>query len=370
MSDRIIAVVFLLLATLHLSAAGEKSHKISADTTDTGFRLGISGHPLSAVAYNANSSTVRGINYDTQIRMLKDMRLTVYRMDVYTNPAGKSRNHTMFLEMLAKCRENGITVLPMIYDRCRYDAAPRDAYQEGFTQMAGFARLYGKYLSYFELGNEMELFDKLRVSGDGRSEKNYDMQRVIRAEQYIKGMEEGLKSVMPDAKSMVNTAGFLPVFWMDRMFAAAPTIDICAWHVYPEMLPLYKSRFGIENIHAYLYDRYKRPIWYTETNSRARKDLTAAQNEERSYKWRKAFTSGCLADPNVKAVIYHELLDNPERGGLEHANYEEEHFGFVKFNGYPGKDDKAAFKAWKAMPDRYQNWSYRKAALDLIEFTD
>lgn len=330
--------------------------------------LGISGHPLNTFAYNANPVTNPGVSYDTQVAMLKEMGLRIYRMDVLTKPSGESVNHSKFLDILGKCRRQGITVLPMVYDRCRYEGTPEEAYAEGFRQMAGFAKLYGYYLEYVELGNEIELFDKLRKrkTGPGTHESHYYMERVLIAEQYIRGMEDGLKSVLPAVKSMVNTAGYLPVFWMDRMFAAAPTIDICAWHIYSEMPPYYEKNFGITNIHEYLFERYGRPIWYTETNARARADKTQEQNEERSYKWRRSFTASCMANPNVKAIVYHELLDNPEKGGLKKPNYEEEHFGFVKFDGYPGKKDADAYLAWKADPDRYQKWSYKKNALDLI----
>lgn len=365
MLKKLISVVFLLSLAILVSTGWKQKGTILPESDAGILKIGISGHTLNAVAYNANSSTNPGVSYDTQIRMLKDMGLTIYRMDVFTNSSGKSVNHAKFIEILTKCRASGITVLPMIYDRCRYNGSPEDAYKEAFLQMSGFAKLYGQYLTYFELGNEMELFDKLHTSGDGRSENNYDMERVVRAEQYIRGMEDGLKSILPRALSMVNT-GFLSIFWMDRMFTAAPTIDICAWHVYSEMPPLYKSKYGISNIHEYLFDRYKRPIWYTETNARSKKHLTSGQNEERSYKWRRSFTAECMADPNVKAVVYHELLDNPERGGFKRQDFEHEHYGYVKFEGYPGKDDEAAYNTWKANPDKYKNWSYKKPALDLI----
>lgn len=361
-------LLFMLLIQVGLDAAVVPDRGIaSLPGRESRLILGISGHPLSSAAYNANSATVAGVSYDVQIDMLKSMGLEIYRVDVYTNASGRSRNHDKFVALLEKCRDQGISVLPMIYDRCRYTGSPMAAYEEGFAQMAGFARLYGAYLTHFELGNEMELFDKLRVSGDGRREENYDPERIAVAAQYIRGMEEGLKSVKPQAKSMVNTAGYLPVFWMDKMMEAAPSIDICAWHVYPEMPPLYRLRFGIGNIHDYLYNRYRRPIWYTETNSRARADLSEAENAERSSRWSKAFREDCMESVYVEAVIYHELLDNPERGGVKNRNYEEEHFGFVRFEDYPGKKDEAAYQAWASRPDRYQRWAFRKAALDLIQ---
>lgn len=344
---------------------------ISGDTSQTDMLLGISGHPLNTIAYNANSSTNPGVDYDTQVAMLKEMGMDIYRIDVYTNPSGKARNHDKFVRIVEKCIANDIRVLPMIYDRCRYDGSPEEAYREAYRQMSGFAQIYGKYFEYFELGNEMELFDGLRKRGvgNGSSPASYHMERVEIAEQYISGMEAGLKSVMPEAKSMVNAAGYFPIFWMDRMFAAAPSIDICAWHIYSEMPPSYKSKLGIENIHDYLFERYKRPIWYTETNARVSEHLSQEENDERAYEWRRDFTAESLASKHVEAVIYHELLDNPERKGFANKNFGEEHLGFVRFNGYPGKSDKSAYDAWRSDPERYQNWSYKKPAVDLIKLS-
>ncbi|WP_343704524.1 CARDB domain-containing protein [Chitinophaga sp.] len=327
-------------------------------------KVGINGHPLNTYAYNASSSTVAGVSYTTQAAMIEQLGMGWYRIDVSTQPDGQAVNHAKLLDIIAKCSAKNIKILPMVYDRCRYDGTPQEAYDEAFAQMAGFAALYGQYFDHFELGNEWELFDHLLSNGDGRVQSNYDMARVLIAEQYVKGMEEGLKSVLPNAKSMVNTAGYFPIFWMDRMLAAAPTINICAWHLYSEMPSAYQGNLGISNIHQYLFNRYQRPIWYTETNARSKETLTQQQNEDRSNDWRIRLTSEVQAEPSVEAIIFHELLDQPERAGS--ANYEEENFGFVKFNGYPGKTDSVAFNAWKADPNRYQNWSYKKQALDSV----
>lgn len=328
--------------------------------------LGINGHPLNTYAYNASSSTVAGVNYETQATMIQQMGMSWYRVDVSTNASGQAVNHAKMLDLIAKCAAKNIKVLPMIYDRCDYTGTPEEAYNEAFTQMAGFATLYGQYFTHFELGNEWELFDKLKKpTGDGRLESHYDTARVARAEQYVKGMEAGLKSVLPNAKSMVNTCGYFPTYWMDKMLAAAPTINICAWHLYADMPGAMLKNLGISNIHQYLYNRYQRPIWYTETNSRSKDTMSQERNEDRSNDWRIRITSEVQTEPYVEALLFHELLDQPERSSG--YNYEEENFGFVKFVGYPGKTDMTAFNAWKADPNRYQNWAYKKQAIDSVK---
>ncbi|MEO6522921.1 MAG: CARDB domain-containing protein [Mucilaginibacter sp.] len=363
-----------------LAAAGCKKAQAPADeaqqanktpvanlqTLSTGLIVGINGHPLNTVAYNANSSTIAGVDYTTQSAMVKAMNMTYYRVDVATDANGKATNEAKLLDIIAKCQVNNIKVLPMIYDRCNYSGTTTSNYNAAYTQMAGFATLYGQYFDYFELGNEWELFDDLLLSGTGQSQSNYDMPKVLLAEQYVKGMENGLKSVLPSKQSIVNTAGYLPTFWMDRMYAAAPSINICGWHLYADMPPAYLANLGISNIHQYLWNRYHRPIWYTESGYRFKTTYTQQQNEDASNTWRTTLTQDATADPNVKAIIFYELLDEPERSGFSPYNFQEENFGWVKFNGYPGKTNQTTWNTWKADPNRYQNWSYKTPAAELV----
>lgn len=363
------ALISLLAFACHKQLPKETLQNEQSTMSPLGVRsdliVGINGHPLNTLAYNASSSTVAGISYETQATMIQQMGMSYYRVDVSTNAAGQAVNHAKMLDIIAKCAAKNIKILPMIYDRCRYAGTPTEAYNEAFTQMAGFATLYGQYFDYYELGNEWELFDDLLTSGDGRVENNYDTARVAIAEQYVRGMEAGLKSVLPNAQSMVNTAGYFPIYWMDRMFAAAPTINICAWHLYAEMPGVYQRNLGVTNIHQYLYDRYERPIWYTETNARGVDTFTQERNEDRSNDWRIRLTDEVSTEPNVKALIFHELLDQPERASV--YNYEEENFGFVKYVGYPGKTDMTAYALWQADPNRYQTWVYKKQAIDSVK---
>lgn len=355
--------------------------QLSAETADTatdkgslktnvstGLIVGINGHPLNTIEYNANGSTIAAINYQTQANMVKAMGMSYYRIDVSTSADGTAANEAKMLDIVAKCAANNIKVLPMIYDRCNYTASGTTNYNNAFAQMAGFATKYGQYFDYFELGNEWELFDDFYVTKpaphQGKDSTDYIMAKVRSAEQYVKGMEAGLKSVLPNKKTMVNTAGFLPTFWMDRMLAAAPTINILGWHWYADM----PGAVGApQSIHDFLWNRYHKPIWYTETGYKSKKSNTQQQNEDGSNNWRITFTNEALANPHVEAIIFFQLLDLPERThSTTSYSYAEETLGWVKFNGYPGKDDPAAYNAWLADPNRYQNWSYKKPAAELV----
>jgi hypothetical protein len=383
----ILSLKSMLVLISLLAVAGCKKNQLPADsssaiatvpnanlkTQSTPLITGINGHPFNTVAYNANSSTIAGVDYTTQANMVKAMGMTYYRVDVATDANGKATNETKLLDLIAKCQVNNIKVLPMIYDRCNYSGTTTSNYNAAYTQMAGFATLYGQYFDYFELGNEWELFDDLLLRApnlppnfhNGRDSTDYDLPRVNLAAQYVKGMEAGLKSVLPSKQSIVNTAGFFPTYWMDRMYAAAPTINVCGWHLYADM-PAGYVNLGVTNIHQYLYNRYHRPIWYTESGYRFKTTLTQQANEDASNDWRNTLTTQATADPNVKAIIFYELLDEPERSGFSPYNFQEENFGWVKFNNYPGKTDQSAWNAWKANPARYQDWSYKRPAAELV----
>ncbi|MDB5119663.1 MAG: hypothetical protein JWN56_881 [Sphingobacteriales bacterium] len=350
---------------------GTSGKQTSHILVNPGLIMGINGHPLNTYEYNANSSTIAGVDYTTQANMVKAMGMTYYRIDISTKDDGTANNEAKMLDVIAKCQANNIKVLPMIGDKTDFALTQTENYNKAFTQMAGFATKYGQYFDYFELGNEWELFRSLYVTKpaphQGQDSTDYNMSKVRIAEQYVKGMEAGLKSVWPNKQSMVNTAGYFPTFWMDRMLAAAPTINICGWHLYASMPAALQSNLGVSNIHQYLYNRYHRPIWYTESGYKASIAKTQQENEDASDAWRVTLTSQATADPNVKAIIFYELLDRPQRtDGTTGYDYGEENYGWVKFNNYPGKTDPVAWNAWKANPDRYQDWSYKKPAAELV----
>ena len=78
-------------------------------------------------------------------------------------------------------------------------------------------------------------------------------------------------------------------------------------------------------------------------------------------------TNEANAHPYVQGVMFFQLLDRPERTtSTTNYNYGEETYGWVKFNNYPGKNDPAAYNTWRANPSRYQDWSYKKPAAELV----
>jgi len=278
------------------------------------FIFGINGHPVNTIPYNGNSSMVRGVTIDRQIELMLELGVQWYRIDVQTHDNGQATSHQAFLSVISKCSAAGIKVLPCFYDRSETFQSSHDlngAYRHGFNKMAGVAERYGHLFSHCELGNEWELFRNLLVRGElGTRADHYNLTRLAICREYAKGMEEGLKSVRPDIKTIFNTAGFYPTYWAHEVFNAAPTIDICGWHWYDEMPNAARHRFGWEDVLPELYKEFGRPIWITESNSRWVSSHSEEKNNQEQVKWFNRFFRDCLEFPQCEAYFIHELLNN------------------------------------------------------------
>ncbi len=336
----------LVLPTAPVAAA--------ADTTPaaTPLRFGINGHPYNTEAYNANSSTYPGISYATQVSMITAMGMTMYRTDIKTTSSGLAENHQKLLDLQGRLATAGITGLPVIYDNYSSSLTEDQNYQLGLDLGVGFANNYGHLFTHYSLGNEWELSRSLLLRDTeqnrylGTVESHYDLLKVVRAAQWIKGANDGIKSVRPTAKTSVPIAGWFPSWWQQQLVGNVD-LDFIDWHWYQEMQGLFPGlNLGTTNVLDYLWDRFGLPIWITESNYRS-KDAPQSQqeNELRQVNWYNEWYPLCVAHPHCEALVWHELLDQPRSNN---PAYEERTFGVVKF---PNLD--------LADPD-YSDWTYKK----------
>lgn len=278
------------------------------------FIFGINGHPVNTIPYNGNSSVVIGVTAQQQVDLMVELGVQWYRIDVQTNEVGFAQSDAAFRSVINRCKQVGIQVLPVFYDSSELFQATGDvegAYQHGFRKMEGVAKNYGDLLTHCELGNEWELFrNLLNKTGPGTLPEHYNLERLAVCKAYVKGMEEGLKSVCRHIKSMVNTAGFYPIYWAHQVFEAAPSIDICAWHWYNEMPNAAKATFGWEDVLPEIYREFGRPIWITESNSRWNSSKPEDVNNQEQVEWFNKFFKDCLEFPQCEAYFVHELLNN------------------------------------------------------------
>ncbi|RIQ21461.1 hypothetical protein [Jiangella rhizosphaerae] len=303
--------------------------------------LGVNGHP-----YNNDSYTpANGVPYETQVAMLTELGMGIYRTDLGVDASGRSPVHNSVLRMMGLLGDAGIACMPMLGDNCDPALSNQQNYDRGFAKAAGFATLYGQYFTHLNLGNEWELNDGFKT-GIGNSAGHYDLTMAERSMNWIKGAHAGIKSVRPAAQTSVAVAGWYPTWWQDYLLENVD-LDFVDWHWYADM-ERNKSDIDVDNIFDELWTRYGLPIWVSETNDIPNWDRGEPENQQAQVNWYQTFRTMCLEHPHVEALIWYELLNQPHRNVAVESEYIQANFGMVAFPGFD-----------PANPD-YTGWSYKK----------
>lgn len=312
---------------------------------------GVNGHPLATERYDANAFT--GVTRSDQVAMLKELGLTWYRIDI--NPAANGIYNGAFKwegsgGILPLCKAAGINVLPMIYDNIDFAETATNTinYDLGYATGYGFAQAYGSNFTHYELANELELFKKypaghiyegqsrLKKAGgqtnSGQTISDFKLREVEWAAYWIKGANDGVKAAhlalgYPRPKTMTNTAGFLQTALMDKYLEICPDLDIVGDHFYSDQISAFfdSSKNGqaqFEEIRTkgkpkFLYDRWQKPIWFTEANANFYNPAsggTEESNQLKQVKFLKDFFISAQDVPGVEAIIWHELLNDSGNG--------------------------------------------------------
>ncbi|SDS46532.1 glycosyl hydrolase [Jiangella sp. DSM 45060] len=303
--------------------------------------LGVNGHPYNNDAY----TPANGVPYETQVAMLSALGMGIYRTDIGTDASGRAPVHNSVLRMMGLLGDAGIACMPMLGDNCDPALTNQQNYDRGFAKAAGFATHYGPYFTHVNLGNEWELNDGFKT-GTGASSGHYDLTMAERSMHWIRGANDGLKSVKPAAKTSIAAAGWYPVWWQGYVLENVG-LDFVDWHWYADM-ERNKSEIGVDNIFDDLWTRYGLPIWVSETNDRPNRNRGDLENQQLQVNWHQKIHQLCLEHPRVEAVIWYELLTQPQRDTTVPAEYVEANYGMVAFPGFD-----------RANPD-YTGWSYRK----------
>lgn len=274
-----------------------------------GFNFGVAGTALGSPAYYA-------VPYTTQMNMLKRMGMSVYKFQVRTMSDGRSTVPYKFDPFVKAAKEAGITLLPMLYHRTlSFSVSNSESYQRGKKLGRNFAMQYKDIFTYYELGNELSL--KCIIPGKaGKSRFSYDQKKFKTIAAYLKGMNDGVKSADPDAKTMINS-GWLHYAYLLMLEDHGIDFDIIAYHWYSEMDGAAED-FGIYDILDKLSSKFRKPIWFTEIGQRYKKVYDI---EKRQYKFINSFVTRCRNHPQVKAAIIFELFDQPAKSGLWESNY-------------------------------------------------
>ncbi|TWR30909.1 hypothetical protein FPZ43_00045 [Mucilaginibacter pallidiroseus] len=304
-------------------AVGSIQNLLSGSALQTG----VVGHPFGSEPY-------QNVSAATQIKLIKGMGMNWYRIGALVTSSGTVTVPHLFDPLLEAAAAGSVNILPMIYLRTMdFNDSQAESYKKGKTLGANFAAKYGKYFTYYNLGNDLEL-DLLLPKTTGRSQDHYDRAKFNVTAAYLKGMDDGIKSKDPGAKTMIG-AGWLHYAFLRMLDWYGVNYDVVAYQWYSDMennAP--KSPNNIPDITLKLSSLFpNKPIWFTEFNYRYKSSLTAAQNEAAQKEFIANFLVKCKRNPQVKVAIAYELFDEPVK------SWQESNYGLMKWT--------TPFKVWK-----------------------
>ena len=313
---------YIVMATLRDST-------VTPPIVDNSFKLGINGHSLGLETY-------RSVPVAQQIAMLKKMGMNFYRQDILYRSDGtiSTASPSDFKNLWKAANAAGVQILPVLYTKTLdWNKSESDNYTAGKLAGHNFAVKNSQYFKYYELGNELD--KQTLISGNGDFLNDYNVNNVYTTAAYLKGMDEGIKSIQPNAKTMIN-AGWKHFAFLKAMEAYGVNFDIIAYHWYSDMEGASARNFP--DITQKLSSMFTKPIWFTEVGQRFK---NVDNIDQLQSNFTTAFINKCKANPQVKALLLYELMDEPGRDDRE------AHFGFVQ---------------WLTP---YTNWSYKTVAQTL-----
>jgi len=279
---------------------------------------GVNGHPDNQVQYSGN--------IDAQLDLMQELGMTQYRVDMGATRFGElvGDNLTKFNELMTKCQQRGITVLPVLINKEYQDSnyTRDDAYYIGAILGNGFASRYGSYFDVYEVGNEEDTYTlhynvvngkKLYYSGENLSD--YIDPNFEKVYYFYNGIIQGIKAADPTAKCIINAQSSHFVF-LQLLSMHNVQYDIIGWHWYDDVPD--KFSLTLDKLATYNKD-----VWFTEFNSRANKTMeTFSQTSDFVYNYLNIMETKSF----IKKVFPYELFN--EDGAFE----EEKFYGLTYWN--------------------------------------
>ncbi|NCD72401.1 glycosyl hydrolase [Mucilaginibacter agri] len=279
--------------------------------------FGINGHSLGSDPYLE-------VGIDQQVALLKQMGMTYYRQDINFKTDGSMSSLNSFIPIYNATKAAGISILPMVYTTTLdYNQSESANYAAGHLKGAAVASKNSQYFKYYELGNELD--NKAIVSGNGDKTTDYNLSKFKVIAAYLKGMDDGIKSVQPTAQTMID-ASWLHFAYMQMLIDYGVKFDIVAWHWYSEMEKVApKNPLKVTDITVKLSSLFSKPIWFTEVGQRY---SNVADIEQQQNDFITSFYKKAKANPRVGALLLYELFDEPQKS----ANQLEANYGLIKWN--------------------------------------
>lgn len=285
-------------------------------TTNSNLILGITGQPLSVAPYFTISAA-------EQIGLLKKMGMSIYRFGVESRIDNGSITVPYLYTPLKKAADTaGITLLPMLKARTlNFNVNESASYRWGRALAAKFASRYKDDFTYYQIGNELDNICIL-PGRDGTKVSHYHKEKFKIIAAYLKGMNDGIKAMDKDAKTIIN-AGWMHYQYLLMLQDYGISFDIIGYQWYSEMDLMAEWFYNIPDITKFLSSKFSKPIWITEFN--LRNSFGSPLDEFAQQLFITSFINKCRNNPQVQAAVIYELFDQPQR----YPN--EAHYGIFKW---------------------------------------
>jgi hypothetical protein len=296
----------------------------SAPTAATRFVWGVSGHPFGQDSYRPS----RGLSIAEQIALVRELGARWYRVD-WDQKSVEPGQHDYDM-LVNEAQKKKVRLLPILFASFAPDATDAQVEEAAFRYGRAMARRYRGRVTHWELSNERDIDTMIRQgektrdgqewtggAPDGDKPEHYEESRYKKVKAQILGLSRGVKEGDPNAKTMVDTAGWLHYGFFERLVNEDKVpFDILAWHWYSEMGDPTRVR-GTINVIEKLRS-FGKPIWITEINRRGGSQNSSedAQAQYLSEAARQARDTW-----GVAGFFAYELLDEPYFGNDNPESY-------------------------------------------------
>lgn len=293
LSVRVFVSCFLLVFSSNLYGQADDQH----------FAWGVNGHPLTQEAYKYSTM-------NEQIRILRDLGVNYYRIDVPINGEGKARNEPYFQELLRRLKSAGIKPMLAIFPSGVKSQDPDSAsvYSEYFLLGRKFIKRYGSDLVVVEVGNEWDLkLMKKDPKNDGRKASHYQSDLIAKQMWLLQGIIDGMKEEKPSLKVSMSLT-WVHWYYLDILKQYRINYDIIGYHWYSNMGNITNVVAPYGDFLPKIAERYGKEVWITEFN-------TYRGNRRTSFAKQNEYVESSLADiikhKVIKGFFIYELFDQP-----------------------------------------------------------
>lgn len=389
-----LTIILILLVTFN--------HAYSQRTTP--MIWGINGHPFTQAAYWGDHFYTESdyiIGLKRQIDKVKELGMSYYRFDLIVEQDGNIRlpwsNQASYdgaknglIELYNYAISKNIKLLVVIggLDCSSYNQTQEVLYNNAKSLSFNFATKYGQYFDYIELGNELDIQSMLDPKsfyntlgtciGDGYTINNYDRKKIQTISAYLKGLNDGLKSVKPNIKTIINAAGYLHFGFFNALMNEEIIIgnnlpstyckdfDIVGWHFYDnqgDINNVVKSDCRGKGTNSLSELKTRCPgkdIWITEINYLSTDNNLSTDNQS----WIENNFKTLYNDNSVKAVFIYELFSQNYYKNIDGKVNNEGYFGLVNCadNQCVTASNKSSFDFYKLQVEKLNNGN-----IDLVQ---